>query len=172
MRFLHTMIRVGNLDRSLDFYTRVLGMKLLRSTERPEQRYSLAFVGYGDERDTAVLELYDYQTDPEETKNFAADKPEVVAELLALLAQQPEAKPQVRSGAQPGAKKSGANPKQDRAAMFDKRDKDGDGKLTREEFLTGQPDPAEAPKRFIAFDSDKDGSVNREEFITAGRAKK
>ena len=57
MRILHTMLRVGNLPRSLDFYTRVLGMRLLRSTERPEQAYSLAFVGYGDESDTAVLEL-------------------------------------------------------------------------------------------------------------------
>lgn len=57
MRILHTMLRVGDMPRSLDFYTRVLGMKLLRSTERPEQGYSLAFVGYGDESDTAVLEL-------------------------------------------------------------------------------------------------------------------
>jgi len=57
MRILHTMLRVGDMERSVDFYTRVLGMKLLRSTERPEQGYSLAFVGYGDERDTAVLEL-------------------------------------------------------------------------------------------------------------------
>ena len=57
MRILHTMLRVGNLERSVDFYTRVLGMKLLRTTERPDQKYSLAFVGYGDESDTAVLEL-------------------------------------------------------------------------------------------------------------------
>ncbi|MCO5119914.1 MAG: lactoylglutathione lyase [Burkholderiaceae bacterium] len=57
MRILHTMLRVGDMERSLDFYTRILGMKLLRSTERPEQGYSLAFVGYGSERDTAVLEL-------------------------------------------------------------------------------------------------------------------
>ena len=47
MRFLHTMLRVGDLQRSIDFYTDVLGMKLLRTTERPEQKYSLAFVGYG-----------------------------------------------------------------------------------------------------------------------------
>ena len=44
---LHTMLRVGDLNRSLDFYTKVLGMNLLRTTERPEQKYSLAFVGYG-----------------------------------------------------------------------------------------------------------------------------
>ncbi|MBA3592119.1 VOC family protein, partial [Methylibium sp.] len=47
MRLLHTMLRVGNLQRSVDFYTGVLGMQLLRTTERPEQKYSLAFLGYG-----------------------------------------------------------------------------------------------------------------------------
>jgi lactoylglutathione lyase len=51
------MLRVGDLERSLDFYTNVLGMQLLRRTDRPEQRYTLAFVGYGDERTNAVLEL-------------------------------------------------------------------------------------------------------------------
>lgn len=48
MMLLHTMLRVGNLERAVDFYTRVLGMRLLRTTERPEQGYSLAFVGYGN----------------------------------------------------------------------------------------------------------------------------
>ena len=47
MRFLHTMLRVGDMQRSIDFYTKVLGMNLLRTTERPEQKYSLAFVGFG-----------------------------------------------------------------------------------------------------------------------------
>ncbi|QWD91588.1 lactoylglutathione lyase [Polynucleobacter sp. MWH-Braz-FAM2G] len=47
MMILHTMLRVGDLNRSIDFYTKVLGMNLLRTTERPEQKYSLAFVGYG-----------------------------------------------------------------------------------------------------------------------------
>ena len=51
------MLRVGNLQRSIDFYTRVLGMKLLRTTERPEQKYSLAFVGYGTNPDHAEIEL-------------------------------------------------------------------------------------------------------------------
>jgi len=61
MRILHTMLRVGDLDRSVKFYTEVLGMKLLRTTDRPEQKYSLAFVGYGTEDRTAVLELtYNY----------------------------------------------------------------------------------------------------------------
>jgi lactoylglutathione lyase len=57
MRLLHTMLRVGDLQRSIDFYTRVLGMKLLRTTERPEQKYSLAFVGYGTNPDHAEIEL-------------------------------------------------------------------------------------------------------------------
>ena len=61
MRLLHTMLRVGDLARSVDFYTNVLGMRVLRTTDRPDQKYSLAFVGYGDEREHAVLELtYNY----------------------------------------------------------------------------------------------------------------
>jgi lactoylglutathione lyase len=51
------MLRVGDLQRSIDFYTRLLGMKLLRTTERPEQKYSLAFVGYGTNPDHAEIEL-------------------------------------------------------------------------------------------------------------------
>ena len=57
MRILHTMLRVGDLPRSIDFYTNVLGMKVLRTTDRPDQKYTLAFVGYGDESQGAVLEL-------------------------------------------------------------------------------------------------------------------
>ena len=64
MRILHTMLRVGDLQRSIDFYTNVLGMTLLRRTDRPEQKYTLAFVGYGDESRGAVLELtYNYGVD-------------------------------------------------------------------------------------------------------------
>jgi lactoylglutathione lyase len=61
MKLLHTMLRVGDMQRSVNFYTKVLGMKLLRTTDRPEQKYSLAFVGYDDEERAAVLELtYNY----------------------------------------------------------------------------------------------------------------
>ena len=59
------MLRVGDLQRSIDFYTRVLGMKLLRTTDRPEQKYSLAFVGYGSNPDQAEIEL---------TFNYGVDK--------------------------------------------------------------------------------------------------
>ena len=57
MQLLHTMLRVGNLEESLKFYTEVLGMRLLRQKDYPEGKFTLAFVGYGDESDTAVLEL-------------------------------------------------------------------------------------------------------------------
>ena len=64
MRMLHTMLRVGDLDRSVKFYTEVLGMKLLRTTDRPDQKYSLAFVGYDTEDKAAVIELtYNYGVD-------------------------------------------------------------------------------------------------------------
>ena len=64
MRLLHTMLRVGDLQRSIDFYTQVLGMNLLRTPDRPEQKYTLAFVGYGTNPEHAELELtYNYGID-------------------------------------------------------------------------------------------------------------
>lgn len=64
MQFLHTMLRVGDMQRSIDFYTQVLGMKLLRTADNEAYRYSLAFVGYGAETDHTVLELtYNWDTD-------------------------------------------------------------------------------------------------------------
>jgi lactoylglutathione lyase len=63
-RLLHTMIRVGDLDRSVDFYTRLLGMRELRRRDVPEGKYTLSFVGYGDESEQAVIELtYNYGTE-------------------------------------------------------------------------------------------------------------
>ena len=64
MRILHTMIRVGDLNRSIDFYTRIMVMKLLRTSENHEYQYSLAFVGYSDESESSVIELtYNWGTD-------------------------------------------------------------------------------------------------------------
>lgn len=63
MRMLHTMLRVGDLDRSLNFYTEILGMRLLRRKDYPDGKFTLAFVGYGDESDHTVLELtYNWET--------------------------------------------------------------------------------------------------------------
>jgi len=70
MKILHTMIRVGDLPRSIDFYTGVLGMKLLRETDRPEQQYRLAFVGYADDSEGSEIELtYNYGVDRYELGN-------------------------------------------------------------------------------------------------------
>jgi lactoylglutathione lyase len=64
MRILHTMLRVGDLQRSIDFYTKILGMKLLRTRDNPEYKYTLAFLGYGENPDHAELELtYNYGVD-------------------------------------------------------------------------------------------------------------
>lgn len=61
MRVLHTMLRVGNLDQSINFYTKVLGMKLIRQHDYPDGEFTLAFVGYGNEYDNSVIELtYNY----------------------------------------------------------------------------------------------------------------
>ncbi len=68
MRFLHTMLRTGDLDRSIDFYTQVLGMKLLRRKDYPEGKFTLAFIGYGEESDNTVIEL---------TYNWGVDKYEL-----------------------------------------------------------------------------------------------
>ena len=68
MRILHTMLRVGDLQRSIDFYTKVLGMKLLRTSDNPDYKYTLAFVGYGNNPDHAELEL---------TYNWGVDKYEM-----------------------------------------------------------------------------------------------
>ena len=64
MRLLHTMLRVGDLDRSIDFYTNVLGMQLLRQKDYPDGKFTLAFVGYGNESDNTVIELtHNWDTD-------------------------------------------------------------------------------------------------------------
>jgi lactoylglutathione lyase len=68
MRLLHTMLRTGDLDRSIDFYTQVLGMQLLRRQDYPEGKFTLAFVGYGDERSNSVIEL---------TYNWGVEKYEI-----------------------------------------------------------------------------------------------
>jgi len=114
---------------------------------------------------TAEFELYDYKKDPLETRNLAAAEPKLVKKLEALIAAQPEAKPQI---ARPPA--AAGRQRQDRATLFERKDLNHDGKLTREEFLANQPDPDEAPKRFERFDTNKDGVLSREEFINMGAA--
>jgi lactoylglutathione lyase len=76
------MLRVGDLPRSIDFYTGVLGMKVLRKTDRPDQKYSLAFVGYGNESSAAVLEL---------TYNYGVDKYELGSAFGHIAIEVPDA---------------------------------------------------------------------------------
>jgi len=83
MRILHTMLRVGDMQRSVKFYTDVLGMKLLRTTDRPEQKYSLAFVGYDTEDRSAVIEL---------TYNYGVDKYELGGAYGHIAIEMPDVK--------------------------------------------------------------------------------
>jgi lactoylglutathione lyase len=89
MRLLHTMLRVGDLRRSIDFYTQVLGMKLLRTTRRPDQNYDLAFLGYGSNPEHAEIELtYNYGVYKYELGtaygHIAIGAPDVAATCAAL----------------------------------------------------------------------------------------
>ena len=89
MRVLHTMLRVGKLQRSIDFYTQVLGMELLRTTQRPDQKYDLAFVGYGRNPEHAEIELtYNYGVETYELGSafghIAIGVPNVAATCAAL----------------------------------------------------------------------------------------
>ncbi|MCU7939334.1 MAG: lactoylglutathione lyase [gamma proteobacterium symbiont of Bathyaustriella thionipta] len=92
MRLLHTMIRVGHLQRSIDFYTTILGMTLLRQKDYPEGRFTLAFIGYGDEKENSVIELtYNWDTDNYQLGNafghFAIEVDDVYAATEQIRAQ-------------------------------------------------------------------------------------
>jgi lactoylglutathione lyase len=91
MRLLHTMLRVGNLQRAIDFYTQAMGMTLLRTTDRPDQKYSLAFVGYGNNPEHAEIELtYNYGVDSYELGSayghIALGMPDIYAACAAIKA--------------------------------------------------------------------------------------
>lgn len=157
-------------DHAIHVYPR---NQLLGRAIRTDRYRFVEWKSIGSDTSTAEFELYDYDEDPGETKNLAADRPEVVNDLQAILATHPEAIPQVKAGmpkvedAKPAAKPASGS--KDRGAMFERRDKDGNGTLSREEFLENQPDPDEAPKRFPQFDANKDGVLSKEEFVKSGR---
>lgn len=157
-------------DHAIHVYPR---NKLLGRAIRTDRYRLVEWKAIGSDPATAEFELYDYEEDPGETKNLASERPEIVRQLQVLLASHPEAKPQVKAGTDTGVKpepptKPAAKSK-DRGAMFEKRDKDANGSLSREEFLLNQPDPEEAPKRFPQFDANQDGVLSREEFVKSGK---
>ncbi|MBK8091383.1 MAG: sulfatase-like hydrolase/transferase [Verrucomicrobiaceae bacterium] len=120
---------------------------------------------------TGVMELYDYQTDPGESVNLAAAQPAVVAELKAILANQPALKAQIRSKAATtekpvdGKQKTDAS---DRAAQFHKMDKNNDAKVTYDEFAARQRDLSDAPQRFRKLDSNGDNGLTEIEYVNKG----
>jgi iduronate 2-sulfatase len=130
----------------------------------------------------AARELYDMEGDRGETVNLAekSEHQAVVTDHARLLQERlaipPPAglnllDPKASAGERASTSAAPAR-KVNRVELFNKRDKDHDGKLTLAEFLTGQPDPEDAPKRFPKFDADKDGALSREEFVGSGKAEK
>jgi lactoylglutathione lyase len=105
MRILHTMLRVGDLQRSIGFYTGVLGMKMLRTTDRPDQKYTLAFVGYGDESEHAVIEL---------TYNYGVDRYDLGSAFGHIAIEVPDAAAACSAYAQRRNRHSGSGPRQRR----------------------------------------------------------
>ncbi|MCC2669633.1 MAG: betC 4 [Armatimonadetes bacterium] len=117
-------------------------------------------------QEIAATELYDELNDPAETVNVA-DRPEHRKTIESLSRHLP---PPVALAAAP-AKPVPAKPKIDREALFQRKDRNGDGKLTREEFLANQPDPEAAKGRWDTWDLDKDGFLSRDEFVFQGQKK-
>ncbi|WP_395751690.1 sulfatase-like hydrolase/transferase [Prosthecobacter sp.] len=150
-------------DHVIHVYPR--GQGLIGRAIRTQRHRLVEWKKPGAAPETAVLELYDYEADPAETKNLAMEQPAIVKVLRQFLAKHPEARPQIAS--KPEA--APTRPVQDRGKMFDQRDQNKDGQLTKEEFLLKQPDPEEAPKRFPKFDTDGNGVLSREEFIKGGK---
>ncbi|MEO7319481.1 MAG: sulfatase-like hydrolase/transferase [Chthoniobacteraceae bacterium] len=130
-----------------------------------DARWRLTLWRDRNNHEIAAKELYDEQNDPAETVNLAS-KPEhkgIIAELSQHLP------PPLESKVAGKAKVAPAKPGVDRAALFENKDKDHDGKLSREEFLANQPDPEAAKLRFDPWDLNKDGFLSREEFIHGGK---
>ena len=154
-------------DHVIHVYPR--GEGLIGRAIRTQRHRLVEWKKPGAASETAILELYDYEADPAESKNLAAEQPEVVAELRKLLATHPEAQPQISNKQEPKKADTKKSSKQDRGNAFEKRDTNKDGQLTKEEFLVNQPDPDEAPKRFPIFDKDGNGTLSREEYIKGGK---
>ena len=137
------------------------GVRLGRAIRTPRYRL-VQWKPIGTSIEEPEYELYDYESDPLETVNLAAAKPEVLKELQAILATHAEPKPQWKAS---GASKVNTRPESDRTAMFKQRDKDANDELTFDEFMSKQSDLEGARKRFPKFDKDNNGVLSAGEFI-------
>jgi iduronate 2-sulfatase len=129
-----------------------------------DQRWRLTVWRDRNSQETVATELYDEQNDAAETASLAS-RPENKQVIEKLVKHVPATAAAPKSVASAGSTK---RPATDRAALFERKDLNRDGKLTREEFMANQPDPEAAAKRWETFDTDHDGFLSRDEFISMG----
>jgi len=137
-----------------------------------DERWRLTLWRDRSDASIAATELYDEQNDPAESKNLASANPDTVKRLSAFLPPPIKTTPAKAATATSADTPAAASSKVDRGALFDKRDKNHDGKLSLEEFTTKQADPALMKTRFEAWDTNKDGFLSRDEFISMGGKQK
>jgi iduronate 2-sulfatase len=162
---------LGHRDHAISVYPRSkegVGQVLGRSI-RTERYRLVQWKAWNAPNDSAEYELYDYQTDPLETRNLASEQPAVVAKLLESLSSHPEAKPPVKPSGADGSSSRADSKQAEREELFNKKDRNSDGFLSDSEFMAGQKDPQQAKERFRKFDVDRDGKLNRKEFVTSGK---
>jgi iduronate 2-sulfatase len=141
--------------------------RLLMGYSVRDERWRLTAWRDRRNQETVATELYDEQHDPAETVNLAT-KPEHKALIETLSKHLPKQAAPVPPPRPAASTSASPRPGSDRVALFEKKDANHDGRLTREEFLANQPDPEAAPIRWETFDADKDGFLSREEFVTSG----
>ena len=137
-----------------------------------DERWRLTLWRDRSDASIAATELYDERDDPAESKNLASANPEVVKRLSAFLPPPIKASPAKTTTPAKADTPAAVTSKVDRGALFDKRDRNHDGKLSLEEFITKQADPALMKTRFEAWDTNKDGFLSRDEFISMGGKQK
>lgn len=162
-------------DSVIHVYPRAGG--ILGRAIRTDRYRMVEWKRFGAAERTAEYELFDYESDPAEKRNLAAEEPGVLRYMKSLLASHPAPRPQVgkplpappADEAAEKPSKTAAPKKVDRAVTFARRDKNGDGQLSLAEFLANQPDPDKAPARFELFDLDKNGMLSKPEFVGMGK---
>ena len=163
---------LGHRDHTIQVYPRNkpgTGQVLGRAIRT--QRYRLVqWKAWDAPEESSDWELYDYQADPQETRNLASQLPDVVSELREHLDSHPKAKPPVKQTKPTESSATSDAKKVERESLFTKKDTNADGFLSHPEFMSGQKDPEQAKERFIKFDTDGDGKLSRKEFVFSGKS--